>query len=187
MLSSLSNWGLSKKIALLDNIFFSAICGGDLHIDSEGRLESPNYPEEYQPNKECIWRITVPENHQVALKFQSFDIENHDSCVYDYIEIRDGPSKESTILKVYCGHKIPPDVISTSSEMFVKFVSDGSVQKAGFSAIIMKEYDECSKIDHGCAQQCVNTLGSYVCTCRIGFELHSDGKNCEGKLRTSES
>jgi len=26
---------------------------------------------------------------------------------------------------------------------------------------------------------CVNTLGSYRCSCRIGYELHSDGKRCE--------
>ncbi|XP_076255661.1 tolloid-like protein 1 tolkin [Rhynchophorus ferrugineus] len=160
-------------------ISYEAVCGGDFYIDSEGHLESPNYPEEYQPNKECIWRITVPENFQVALKFQSFDVENHDNCVYDYVEIRDGITLDSPIIKVHCGHKVPTDIISTSNRMLVKFVSDGSVQKGGFSATIMKEYDECSKVDHGCAQECVNTLGSYVCTCRLGYELHSDGKNCE--------
>ena len=32
----------------------------------------------------------VPEDFQVALKFQSFEIENHDNCVYDFLEIRDG-------------------------------------------------------------------------------------------------
>ncbi|XP_072401831.1 protein tolkin-like [Diabrotica undecimpunctata] len=158
---------------------YEAICGGNLVIETEGHLESPNYPEDYQPNKECIWKITVPKNHQVALRFQSFDVENHDSCVYDYVEIRDGLTPDSPILKVHCGPKVPPDVIASSNQMFVKFVSDGSVQKTGFSAIIMKEYDECSRIDHGCAQQCVNTLGSYICTCKIGYELHSDGKNCE--------
>ena len=26
------------------------------------------------------------------MKFQSFEIENHDNCVYDYLEIRDGES-----------------------------------------------------------------------------------------------
>ncbi|CAG9768768.1 unnamed protein product [Ceutorhynchus assimilis] len=159
--------------------YYEAVCGGDFFIDAEGHLESPNYPEEYHPNKECIWRITVPQNYQVALKFQSFDVENHDNCVYDYVEIRNGITLDSPIIKVFCGHKVPADIISTSNRMLVKFVSDGSVQKGGFSATIMKEYDECSKIDHGCAQLCINNLGSYSCACRIGYELHSDGKNCE--------
>ena len=39
-----------------------------------GQLESPNYPEDYVPNKECIWVITVPIGFQVALKFQSFEV-----------------------------------------------------------------------------------------------------------------
>ena len=39
-----------------------------------GQLESPNYPEDYQPNKECIWRVSVPVGFQVALKFQSFEV-----------------------------------------------------------------------------------------------------------------
>ena len=39
-----------------------------------GKLESPNYPEDYHPNKECVWRIRVPQGFQVALKFQSFEV-----------------------------------------------------------------------------------------------------------------
>ncbi|KAJ8980750.1 hypothetical protein NQ317_013755 [Molorchus minor] len=159
---------------------YEAICGGDIHVDSVGHLESPNYPEEYQPNKECIWKITTEEHHQIALRFQSFDIEDHVSCIYDYVEIRDGPIMDSPILKVYCGHTIPADIVSSSNHLLVKFVSDIVTQRQGFSAIVMKEYDECAKVNHGCAQKCVNTLGSYVCACKIGYELQSDGKNCEG-------
>lgn len=65
--------------------------------------------------------------------------------------------------------------------MFVKFVSDGSVQKAGFSATFIKELDECELKDHGCQHECTNTLGGYQCSCHIGYELHSDKKTCESK------
>lgn len=64
--------------------------------------------------------------------------------------------------------------------MYVKFSSDNSVQKAGFSAIFMKEVDECETQDHGCEHECINTLGGYECNCYIGYELHSDKKHCEG-------
>ena len=37
-------------------IHLQAVCGGDLDMES-GQLESPNFPEDYQPNKECIWRV----------------------------------------------------------------------------------------------------------------------------------
>lgn len=68
---------------------------------------------------------------------------------------------------------------STTNKMFVKFVSDGSVQKAGFSATFIKELDECELKDHGCEHECINTLGGYQCACHIGYELHSDKKTCE--------
>lgn len=46
--------------------------------------------------------------------------------------------------------------------------------------VILAEYDECATDHHGCDHICVNTLGSFKCECKIGYELHSDGKKCEG-------
>ncbi|XP_064618038.1 tolloid-like protein 1 isoform X2 [Liolophura sinensis] len=157
---------------------YEAICGGDIRKD-EGQLTSPNYPDDYKPNKDCVWKITVSEDYQVALKFQSSEIENHDDCVYDYIEVRDGHDEDSPVLGRFCGYKVPGDLKSTKNKMTVKFVSDGSVQKSGFSASFIKEYDECKTDAHGCDHFCVNTLGSFTCQCKLGYELHSDGKKCE--------
>ncbi|EDW13989.1 dorsal-ventral patterning protein tolloid [Drosophila mojavensis] len=159
---------------------FDVVCGGELSVDdSEGRLESPNYPLDYLPNKECVWKISVPKGFQVALKFQSFEVENHDSCVYDYVEVRDGPAQDAPLIGVFCGYKPPPNMKSSGNSMYVKFVSDTSVQKAGFSAVFMKEVDECETQNHGCEHECINTLGGYECSCHIGYELHSDKKHCE--------
>uniref|UniRef100_A0A1B6D601 Metalloendopeptidase n=1 Tax=Clastoptera arizonana TaxID=38151 RepID=A0A1B6D601_9HEMI len=158
---------------------YEAVCGGEMEVDEEGQLESPNFPEDYQPSKECVWKLTAPRNYQVALKFQSFEVENHDNCVYDYVEVRDGHLLDSPLLGKYCGYKLPPDLHSSGNTLLVKFVSDGSVQKAGFSAAFVKEYDECALYDHGCEHHCINTLGGYECACKIGFELHSDSKHCE--------
>ncbi|KAL7638238.1 UNVERIFIED_CONTAM: hypothetical protein RMT77_010802 [Armadillidium vulgare] len=157
---------------------YEAVCGGELDME-QGHLESPNYPDDYRPNKECIWFITVPEGYQVALRFHSFEIEKHDNCVYDFLDIRDGHEANSTLIGVYCGYKVPDDIKSTSNKMRIKFVTDGSVQKAGFSATFMKEFDECQSVDHGCEHNCINQLGAYECQCKIGFELHSDGRRCE--------
>ncbi|XP_045765857.1 tolloid-like protein 1 isoform X1 [Maniola jurtina] len=158
---------------------YEAVCGGDIEVDSSGHLESPNYPDDYQPNKLCIWKLSVPLDYQVALRFHSFEVENHDTCNYDKVKVRDGDSLDSPLIGMFCGHKIPPDIRSTSNKLLVIFESDSSVQKAGFSATFMKEFDECASIDHGCSHSCVNTLGGYECACDIGYELHSDGKKCE--------
>ncbi|VDK85931.1 unnamed protein product [Dibothriocephalus latus] len=155
-----------------------AICGGEV-VQEEGIITSPSYPEFYKPNKECIWKIVVPVGFSVALTFQSFDIEKHDNCVYDYLEIRDGLAETSPLLKKLCGSNLPTPIKSTNNMMYVRFVSDSSVEKQGFTAKFQKEFDECKTTKHGCQHICVNTLGGYRCQCEIGYELHPDGKRCE--------
>lgn len=61
-------------------------------------------------------------------------VEYHDNCAYDYVEIRDGSEVHSPLLARLCGYKLPEDVRSSSNRMFVRFVSDSSVLKMGFSA-----------------------------------------------------
>ncbi|KAM4635166.1 bone morphogenetic protein 1-like isoform 2-T4 [Polymixia lowei] len=171
---SSSNW-VGKGFSAV----YEAICGGDVKRDS-GQIQSPNYPDDYRPNKVCVWKITVAQDFHVGLSFQSFEIERHDSCAYDYLEVRDGSSESSPLLGRFCGYDKPDDIKSSSNQLWLKFVSDGSVNKAGFAASFFKEIDECSRPDNGhCEQRCLNTLGSYRCACDPGYELASDRRTCE--------
>lgn len=65
-------------------------------------------------------------------------IERHDSCAYDYLEVRDGPLETSPLIGRFCGYDKPEDVRSTSHTLWMKFVSDGTVNKAGFAANFFK-------------------------------------------------
>lgn len=158
---------------------YESICGGDLTIENGPTIESPNYPLFYLPNKNCVWRISVPLNYQVALEFQSFDLENHPNCQSDYIEVRDGDTELARLIGIFCGNTLPPILASTTNIMFIKFVSDGSGENLGFSATFFQEIDECKLNNHGCEQNCINTLEGYRCTCRFGYQLRDDGKTCE--------
>ncbi|TKC43151.1 hypothetical protein EI555_006199, partial [Monodon monoceros] len=157
----------------------SAICGGEIR-KNEGQIQSPNYPDDYRPMKECVWKIAVSEDCYVGLTFQAFEIERHDNCAYDYLEVRDGTSENSPLIGRFCGYDKPEDIRSTSNTLWMKFVSDGTVNKAGFAANFFKEEDECAKPDRGgCEQRCLNTLGSYQCSCEPGYELGPDKRTCE--------
>ncbi|KAH3862567.1 hypothetical protein DPMN_025536 [Dreissena polymorpha] len=59
----------------------AAICGGDI-VKEQGTLTSPNYPDDYKPNKECVWKITVPDGFSVAVKFQSFEVCSESILLY---------------------------------------------------------------------------------------------------------
>lgn len=61
-------------------------------------------------------------------------VEYHDNCGYDFVEVRDGLELHSRFLARLCGYKPPEEVRSTSNHMLVRFFSDSSVLKMGFSA-----------------------------------------------------
>ena len=49
-----------------------SISSGIIHLtasQSSGQLQSPNYPDNYPVNTECVWTINGPGNEQVQLDF----------------------------------------------------------------------------------------------------------------------
>ena len=49
----------------------------------------------------------------------------------------------------------------------------------------MSESDiiECEEQTDRCAQNCINSPGSYTCSCNSGYRLQSDGFSCNGKCK----
>ncbi|XP_069729783.1 epidermal growth factor-like protein 7 [Phaenicophaeus curvirostris] len=41
------------------------------------------------------------------------------------------------------------------------------------------DVDECARQSHGCSQLCINTAGSFHCSCWDGFSLAADDKTCQ--------
>ena len=54
-----------------------------------------------------------------------------------------------------------------------------SVQITIFSSL---DVDECNFINGGCQDTCINTKGSFLCSCEGNRTLESDGKSCKGKV-----
>ena len=129
-----------------------------------GQLQSPNYPNKYPNDKDCHWIITAPFGFAIVLDFQTFEVrynfytyldrlcwtkENRNQqnicfqtealgCDYDYVDIRDGGVATSTKLGKFCGNKLPNTIKSTGNQLFVRFRSDSSGQRKGFSASFTK-------------------------------------------------
>ena len=61
-------------------------CGADLTTPT-GSFTSPNYPQPYGHNAECIWTITAARGSTIQLMFVEIDIEIHSNCIYDYVEV----------------------------------------------------------------------------------------------------
>lgn len=54
---------------------------------------------------------------------------------------------------------------------------------AGLSFVLRADINECERLPQPCAHQCVNTPGSFKCTCPPGRHLLGDGKSCAGLER----
>ncbi|XP_063907254.1 tolloid-like protein 1 [Zophobas morio] len=155
---------------------YEAICGEEIYVRSQFILHSNEPQEKYPLNRKCIWKVTVPVNHQIVLRSQKFQIEYEERCMFDYVEFYDS---NSTALGRFCGEELSGNITSTLNTLTIKFVSDDSVQKEGFSFLLLADYDECVTKEHQCDHECINTIGSYKCVCRRGYKLQIDGKSCE--------
>ena len=82
---------------------------------------------------DCQVTIRFDEGQRVAIDFVDFNIESHSSCLYDYLEVRDGDNINSNLIgSKLCGTNIPGRIESTGNAMTLKFHTDGSVVRPGF-------------------------------------------------------
>ncbi|XP_019897556.2 cubilin [Esox lucius] len=108
-------------------------CGGTF-TESEGIIISPNWPNNYAHNRQCIYIIRQPANEIISLNFTDMDLETHTGCMFDYLEVHDGPSETDPLIGKYCGSTLPAPILSSSNSLWIRFKSDGSIGKTGFRA-----------------------------------------------------
>ncbi|OXB69778.1 UNVERIFIED_CONTAM: hypothetical protein H355_009527, partial [Colinus virginianus] len=80
----------------------TAECEQKIHSPN-GIITSPNWPDKYPSRKECTWEISATPGQRVKLTFNEFEIEQHQECAYDHLEVFDGESEKSPILGRLCG------------------------------------------------------------------------------------
>lgn len=118
-------------------ITYESICFKTITGDS-GIIKTPGYPLSYKKHMVCDYIISTTPGKAIVLTFQDFDIEDNRyyNCQYDHVEIRDGPSINSTQMGRYCGGSefTPPTQTSSHNYMYIRFTSDVSVTGRGFYA-----------------------------------------------------
>lgn len=50
-------------------------CNRTIYMDS-GVIESPNFPENYPDNLNCVWQIVVSKGNKINMRFSEFQLEN---------------------------------------------------------------------------------------------------------------
>ena len=102
-------------------------------------VTSPNYPNIYDNNHECGIRVQFESGERVVVEFRAFNVEHHSSCIWDFVEIRDGHNEKSSLIKqTLCGSAIHEPILSTDSSLFIRFKTDDELTHSGFKMRIDK-------------------------------------------------
>ncbi len=108
----------------------SAACGNATLTSSSGSFNDGSGSSNYVDNLSCSWLIDVRSGRIITLNFSSFDTEQG----FDYVKVYDGSSSSSRLLGSFSGSSVPSSVVSSSDRMYVKFTTDGSATRQGWSA-----------------------------------------------------
>lgn len=116
---------------------WTPICGGRYTAsEREQTLYSPGFPHQYSSMMDCTYDIVAPNNENVLLKFERFELEGtYPDCKYDNLTIV-AESEYDYQQTVHCGSEIPP-IMSSFNKVSLIFKSDRFVQRAGFKLSYM--------------------------------------------------
>ncbi|CAH1242140.1 CHRNA10 [Branchiostoma lanceolatum] len=120
-------------------------CGSTLTGD-EGTFSTPNYPDSYDSNLWCNWTIIVNASMSITLTFDVFDVEFHQNCDYDYVQLYEGSPENNRILGKFCGSTsarstYPKDpIVSKLNMVTVVFHTDTWITSSGFNATFVATY-----------------------------------------------
>jgi hypothetical protein len=94
-----------------------------------GIILSPNYPEEYGNNMNCVWLIIAEPGSRIHLIFSDFEVEPQ----FDYLIVKDDGMSEPTTFGTFSGKDVPSQIASNGHIMRLEFQTDHSNTGKGFN------------------------------------------------------
>ena len=171
-----------KSIESQDHLFpcgqsdvfcFAGECGEDL-AGTSGFLTSPNFPNNFPRNTDCISTITVPAGFIIKLTFLNFTLEPNEQtdCAGSLggarVFITNVASDDGAPAFKLCGQNIPSPVFSVGNFIQVRLLSLNNVF-SGFKA-----FYEAISADDGKLTQLINNYSETCCKWTLlGYSLLS--------------
>ncbi len=94
-----------------------------------GTVLSPDYPEGYGNNLNCVWLILSEPGSRIHLAFNDFDLE----APYDILTVKDGEMLDSSVLGRFTGAEVPSHLTSNNNILRLEFQADHSMSGRGFN------------------------------------------------------
>ena len=91
-------------------------------------IESNQIGTNYENNLDRYWMVSS--NARIELSFMIFETESE----HDVVQVYDGESSSAPLIGGFNGSSLPSAVKSSSSKLFLRFMTNDSVTKSGFRA-----------------------------------------------------
>ncbi|XP_044726579.1 cubilin-like [Chrysoperla carnea] len=108
--------------------FYTLEFGNENITGTEGRIQSPYYPNYYKESQELTWKVTVRMFNVILFRFDDFAFNSWDDsgCTDSYygFKIYDGDNDQAELLLAECNRNSPPGpVVTTRNVAFIKLVT----------------------------------------------------------------
>ncbi|XP_050396408.2 uncharacterized protein LOC126814967 isoform X2 [Patella vulgata] len=128
-------------------------CGGVIsltHSNEQASIHSPNYPHNYENNKECFWLITGPPKSNILVNVNDISIEKSESsneCI-DTLEVRYILVGQRTA--PICGKLRPTTIRSVYNTVLIRFSTSMQTVDRGFKLNLKLALadDHCYDVDN---------------------------------------
>lgn len=101
-----------------------------------GTVLSPDYPEGYGNNMNCVWLIQSDPGSRIHLAFNDFDLE----APYDSLTVKDGETNEAAVIGRFSGAESPSHLTSNTNTLRLEFQADHSMSGRGFNITYSSMY-----------------------------------------------
>ena len=131
-----------------------------------GTVLSPDYPEGYGNNMNCVWLVISEPGSRIHLAFNDFDLEPP----YDFLTVKDGEMPNATVLGRYSGAEVPSHLTSNTHVLQLEFQADHSMSGRGFNITYSSEWEqggEAGRTDEMCLCLCCVVLCCVVLCCIV--------------------
>ncbi|MBL0048915.1 MAG: PKD domain-containing protein [Bacteroidetes bacterium] len=108
----------------------ASYCNGITNLSaSSGSFSDGSGNLNYGNNANCSWLINPVGAYAITLNFSAFNTQPNK----DFVNIYDGIDNNAALIGSFSGTTIPPFLTSTGGAMLIEFISDTSINAAGWS------------------------------------------------------
>lgn len=115
--------------------YFYDSCGGNLTKPAVIRHMKHKSQDSYAENMNCVWYITAPNEHSIAVRFKYFSTEE----IYDKLTIYDGfdPQRDNIVASLTGNYTSTAPIVVDSNHALISAVSDSTGFEKGFEASVI--------------------------------------------------